>query len=201
MFGLLGLLVLAIGLGFVLAERGGNGGTGRETAPVEISGAALPAYAGDPVDAAGLAAPDITAQTTVSSVPTQLTMDDGTVRLVEFFVHSCPHCQREVPRQADWLSTHELPAGVEVVTISTGVSAGAPNYPPSAWFDREDWPLPVYVDSPESAIATAYGMTTFPYYVLVDGSGAVVERGSGEMTQLAFAELLDRAASLVPEAG
>ena len=125
--------------------------------------------------------------------------DDGTIRLIGFFAHWCPHCQREVPRVAQWLNENGLPNGVEVVAISTSVREGTPNYPPSEWFEAENWPTQVLVDSPEKTIAEAYGLTGFPFWVLVDGEGVVVHRSSGELTEEQFSYLVYLAGSLAPQ--
>ncbi len=199
MLGGIALLVFAaVVIGVAIA--GGGDGDGIEADPFEIGfaeavGSPLPPF-DRTLTGVGSVAPDIRTHTTLSDEQVFFEMADGTVRLVEFFVHSCPHCQREVTAQSEWLAANEVPDGVEILTISTGVNSGAPNYPPSVWFKREEWPLPVYVDSQFGAIATGYGMTSFPYYVLVDGDGIVVERSSGEMTAEEFSALIGRAAAL-----
>ena len=52
---------------------------------------------------------------------------------------------------------------------------------PSAWLRKEKWPTEVLLDSEDYAAANAYGLSAFPFYVLVDGDGKVVERFSGEV--------------------
>ncbi len=133
-----------------------------ETGTVEIIGEALP-----PDESVGHEAPGFRAQPNTSSEMIEIMPADGTVRLIGFFAHWCPHCQREVPRVAQWLNENSLPNGVEVVAISTSVREGTPNYPPSEWFEAEKWPTQVLVDSPEKTIAAAYGLTGFPFWVLV----------------------------------
>ena len=193
LWGGVGLLIIAaLVIGFAIA--GSDDETaGFETAFAETLGPPLSLHDGTALGT-GETAPDISAQTNVSDARVRFDMDDGTVRVVEFFAHWCPHCQNEVPRQVEWLATNQLPAGVEIITVSTAVDSGAPNYPPAAWLRREKWPLPVYSDSADGAVARGYGLAGFPYYVLVDGSGTVVERGSGELTEAEFAALISRAA-------
>jgi thiol-disulfide isomerase/thioredoxin len=187
------LLLVAVIVGFAVAGTSDEDvAEAVETATAESFGTPLPVFDGTD-SGVGAVAPDIEAWTNTGEERVFFDMDDGTVRLVEFFAHWCPHCQNEVPRQTAWLAENRLPDGVEIVTISTGVDSGAPNYPPSAWLRREEWPLPVYVDSADGAIARGYGLGGFPYYVLVDGSGTVIERGAGELTEAQFAALIARA--------
>ena len=55
------------------------------------------------------------------------------------------------------------------------------------------------VDNADSDLATAYGITGFPYWVLVDATGTVVHRSSGELTEEQFGYLVDLAVSLTPQ--
>ena len=54
----------------------------------------------------------------------------------------------------------------------------APNYPPSAWLEREDWPFPVMADSPTGTAAEAYGLTAYPVLRAGDADGKVAGRGT-----------------------
>ena len=165
-----------------------------ETGTVEIIGEALP-----PDESVGHVAPGFKAQPNTSAEMVEIKPGDGTVRLIGFFAHWCPHCQREVPRVAGWLNENPLPSGVEVVAVSTSVREGTPNYPPSEWFETENWPTQVLVDSEEKSIAEAYGLTGFPFWVLVDGEGTVIHRSSGELTEEQFAYLVYLAGTLTPQ--
>ena len=165
-----------------------------ETGTVEIIGDALPAD-----ESVGHSAPAFKAQPNTSAEMVEIQPDDGTVRLIGFFAHWCPHCQREVPRVARWLNENDLPNGVEVVAISTSVREGTPNYPPSEWFEAENWPTQVLVDSPDKTLAAAFGLTGFPYWVLIDGEGTVIHRSSGELTEEQFSYLVYLAGTLAPQ--
>ena len=63
--------------------------------------------------------------------------------------------------------------GIDVTAVATGTNADAANYPPSAWLKREDWPFPVMADSADGTAANAYGLSAYPYFVLVDADGKV----------------------------
>ena len=106
---------------------------------------------------------------------------DGTAKLLLFLAHWCPHCQAEVPVVQDWVDAGSLPADVELISVSTAIDPGRPNYPPDAWLDREGWTAPVIVDE-SGAVADAYGLSAFPFWVFVNADGTVAGRLSGELT-------------------
>lgn len=165
-----------------------------ETGSVEILGDPIPVNAD-----IGAAAPAFKAQPNNSRQPIMVDPADGTVRLIGFFAHWCPHCQREVPRVAKWLAENGMPEEIEIIAISTAVREGAPNYPPSEWLIDENWPTQVLVDNEEGELATAYGLGGFPYWVLVDATGTAMHRSSGELTEEQFGYLIDLAISLAPK--
>ena len=166
----------------------------RERGDVEILGDPIP------VDAEiGYVAPSFKAQLNEGSELVTINPADGTVRLIGFFAHWCPHCQREVPRVANWLEENGIPAEIDILAVSTAVREGTPNYPPSEWFAQEQWPTDVFVDNQDNDLAAAYGLAGFPYWVLVDATGRVVHRSSGELTEEQFAYLVELAISLVPQ--
>jgi thiol-disulfide isomerase/thioredoxin len=104
----------------------------------------------------------------------------GDAKIVIFVAHWCSHCQAEVPRIVDWLAAGRLPA-VEMVAVSTGVDANRPNYPPSAWLEREDWTIPTITDDTDGTAGAAFGLTGYPYFVAVKADGTVAARASGEL--------------------
>lgn len=162
-----------------------------ETSSVQVAGAALPPLA-EPDPAIGLAAPTVMA-TTLDGDRVEVG-GSGQPRVMGFFAHWCSHCQAEAPRLVEWLKAGDLPPSVEVLAVSTSVTEGADNYPPSAWFARIGWTETVLLDSLEGDFATSYGLTSFPYWVAVDAQGEVVARTSGEIGEVAFRQLVDAAA-------
>ena len=188
------LVVLIVIAGVVVFTGSDDESSGDETGPVEVVGDPLVAYS-EPDTGAGLTIPTVEA-TTLDGEPIELG-PDGTGRLIAFFAHWCPHCQAEVPVILDWLERTDLPAGVEMVAVSTAVESSAENYPPSDWFAREEWPTPVIRDDEAGTLARAYGLTRCPYFVAVAGDGTVVARVTGELT----GSQLDVLAELVAGAG
>ena len=183
--GVVGLVVIAVGVGFLAnrdAEERAQGSDVPQVSDVNIEGEPLPSFDGqEPDPAMELQAPAFAA-TTFDGVEVSVLPGDGTAKVIGFFAHWCPHCQRELPRIADWLAANELPAGVEVVAVSTSVDSGRGNYPPSAWFEEEQWPAVAVRDSESNEIAEAYGLRGFPYTVGIDADGRVVARVAGELT-------------------
>ncbi len=156
--------------------------------PPTITGTALPTFAdAKPDPAKGLAAPVVNGHDDsgqpVSIAPTGRTM------MVIFAAHWCPHCQREIPLIQAWVNGGGLPNGVDIVTVSTGIDPTRPNYPPEDWFAREGWTAPVIAD-PANSVATAYGLASYPYFVILDGSGNVFARLSGEIPTANLEQLL-----------
>tara|TARA_Y100000768_G_scaffold352108_1_gene303456 strand:+ start:362 stop:1129 length:768 start_codon:yes stop_codon:yes gene_type:complete len=157
---------------------------------------------GDPIpldSEIGYLAPSFKAQLNEGSELVTVDPADGTVRLIGFFAHWCPHCQREVPRVSKWLEENGVPTEIEILAVSTAVREGTPNYPPSEWFIEARWPTDVFVDNQDNDLAAAYGLAGFPYWVLVDATGRVVHRSSGELTEEQFGYLVDLAISLAPK--
>jgi thiol-disulfide isomerase/thioredoxin len=202
--GVVALVVVVLAVVAVLLSGGGDddgsaagAGTGaaaardaqQETATVTISGEDLPEY---PSDAATQLADPATDPAVGQRIPglsgqsfdgSDVTVDpaDGRPKVIVFLAHWCPHCQAEVPRIQQWIEEGNQPDGVDIYAVSTGVRQDQPNYPPSAWMAREGWTPPVLLDDDTGTAATSFGLTGFPYFVLVDGEGNVVQRGSGEL--------------------
>ena len=116
---------------------------------------------------------------------------DGTPRVIVFVAHWCPHCQKEVPLIQEWIDDGNLPEGVEIVFVSTAVNEPRGNYPPSAWIVEEGVTPRVLLDDDQSAAAADYGLTSFPYFVMTNGEGEVVARGSGEIPMDQFGAAVD----------
>ncbi|MXW99314.1 MAG: redoxin domain-containing protein [Acidimicrobiaceae bacterium] len=167
-----------------------------EVAEVSVAGRALPPFDAELDDpAVGLAAPSFAA-TTFDGVEVSVQPGDGTAKVIGFYAHWCLECKRELPRVSRWLWLNQLPAGVEVLAVSTDVLSDHSNYPPSAWFAEVGWPAIALRDSEDSEIGDAYGLTTVPYAVVVDGRGRVVARVVGELTDEGWESLVAAAAGV-----
>ena len=119
-----------------------------EQAAVSVAGDVLPAYNdGDPNDPAlGMTAPVLTGKGfTGNTITTETT---GTPMMLVFLAHWCPNCQREVPALVEWNKAGRTPPGIDIIGIATGTDTANPNYPPSEWLAREEFPAlwPVIAD-------------------------------------------------------
>ncbi len=151
-----------------------------ENQAVDVIGTPLPPLAdGVPDAAVGTAAPGLVGQSFYDT-PVEVRPGDGRPYLVVFLAHWCPHCQAEVPRMVRWHEQGLVPEGLQVVAVSTAVSEDRPNYPPSKWLDEAGWPWPVLADDELVTAAGAYGVSGFPFMVVVDAEGNVAGRTSGE---------------------
>ncbi|HEX6254847.1 MAG TPA: TlpA disulfide reductase family protein [Euzebyales bacterium] len=186
----LGVLVVLFG---VLAFVSRSTGPAAEITEATASGEALPPLAqGGSDPAVGSDAPELTGQTLDGESMT-IEPGDGTPKAIAFLAHWCPHCQREVPTVTQWVEDGGLPEGVELVGVTTGIDRNRPNFPPQDWLEREEWPAETMVDGNNTA-AQAYGLTNYPYWVLVDGDGQVVLRWSGETTPQQLSERIGQLA-------
>jgi cytochrome c biogenesis protein CcmG/thiol:disulfide interchange protein DsbE len=186
--GLAAVVVVAIIV--AVASSGGGGGNGGakassfETHAVTVDGTPLPKYdssfAGTGKDPAlGKTIPTLTGVSVLDGKPVTV-RPTGKPQMVVFVAHWCPHCQAEVPRLVQ-LAKGGTFDGVDVTAVATGTNADAPNYPPSTWLKGEQWPFAAMADSADGTAATAYGISAYPYFVLVNADGTVAARATGEV--------------------
>jgi len=177
------LLVLAVVLSSGDSTTASDALTDVAGAPV-ITGDTLPpfeagatAVADDP--AVGLPIPDVGGQD-YSGNKVSIT-NDGVPKMIVFLAHWCPHCQAEVPRIQSWLNSTGGVDGVDLYSVTTSYDPGRGNWPPSEWLSREGWTVPVIRDDADSTLLTAFGGSSFPYFVFVNSAGDVALRVSGEV--------------------
>lgn len=180
-------VVAVAGIGAALSAESGNV---QAYGDIAIAGESLPRHEGAPDPAAGMDAPTITGETT-SVAP------GSTPTIVLFLAHWCPACQAEVPQLTNWVEENGMPVGVDLIAVATSSTPTQGNYPPSVWLEREGFPFPVIYDDEESTAAASYGLSAFPFWVIFDSSGKVVERFSGQLPDhAAVSELFSTVAGL-----
>jgi thiol-disulfide isomerase/thioredoxin len=153
----------------------------QQTRAVTVTGTALvpmPDKGDDP--AVGVTPPTLQGSS-FTGTPITIAPGTGGPMLVVFVAHWCPHCQREVPRLVKWIAAGSPPANLQIFAVSTSVEKDGPNYPPSAWLTRENWPKPAMADDAKDTAAAAWGLKSFPYFVLVGADGKVKYRVTGEV--------------------
>jgi thiol-disulfide isomerase/thioredoxin len=153
-----------------------------EFSDITVTGDALPGFDSASTDASiGMTAPIVSGK---GFTGTEITTDGaGTPTLLVFLAHWCQFCQREVPLLVEWEKDGKTPTGVDVIAVATGTDPANPNFPPSEWLAREEFPAlwPVIADSADKKAANAFGLSGYPFFVLVDAQGKVFTRLSGEI--------------------
>lgn len=202
------VVVIAAVIAVVVAGGGGNGGSEsptrvstvpvpdselderipalirREVRPVEVIGTSLPPYAPGGADPAiGTVPPVLIAEDGTGYVHTISPDIDGPVLLV-FLAHWCPACNQELPLLVQLADQGLFPDDLKVYAVLTSLDPSRPNFPPIDWLLGDGWPFDYVVDLPDMdrdgawIAADAYGLTSFPYSVLID-DGVVVDRWAG----------------------
>ena len=203
--GVIALVVIAGIVALVMSSESGGPAAEKavqEQAAVEVTGDPLPQYpadgglAADPATdpAVGMTPPTLTGQD-FQGEPVSVEPGSGGAEVVIFAAHWCPHCQKEIPLIQEWVDDGNLPEGVEVTLVNTGVKADQNNYPPSDWLAEVGWTGQILLDNPDQTAAQAYGLTGYPYLVFIDAEGKVVQRASGELPIEQFGAFADQLAA------
>lgn len=170
--------VVAVALIGVVVFTFDDGGATDELGSPEITSGALPLLPDGAADPAlGMTIPEVVGADFEGN-EVAIT-DDGHAKVLLFLAHWCQVCQREAPIVQDWIDTDPLPEGVELIAIATGISSARPNYPPSAWLEREGWTSPLIVDDGASSVGSAFGLPAYPFWVFTSADGEVLARITG----------------------
>jgi thiol-disulfide isomerase/thioredoxin len=175
------------------SESNTSSGNISEFSDITVTGDALPGFDSASTDASiGMTAPIVSGK---GFTGTEITTDGaGTPTLLVFLAHWCQFCQREVPLLVQWEKDGLTPTGVDVIAVATGTDPANPNFPPSEWLAREEFPAlwPVIADSADKKAANAFGLSGYPYFVLVDAQGKVFKRLSGEIPMDQLTEIINQ---------
>ena len=96
---------------------------------------------------------------------------------------------------AQWLADNGQPEGVDLYVVATGTTPDRPNYPPSAWLEKEKLTVPTLADDATGTAAQAFGLSFYPFFVALDGDNHVIARATGELTTTEWENLLAQAAA------
>ena len=175
------------------SESNTSSGNISEFSDITVTGDALPGFDSASTDASiGMTAPIVSGK---GFTGTEITTDGaGTPTLLVFLAHWCQFCQREVPLLVEWEKDGKTPTGVDVIAVATGTDPANPNFPPSEWLAREEFPAlwPVIADSADKKAANAFGLSGYPFFVLVDAQGKVFKRLSGEIPMDQLTEIINQ---------
>jgi thiol-disulfide isomerase/thioredoxin len=175
------------------SESNTSSGNISEFSDITVTGDALPGFDSASTDASiGMTAPIVSGK---GFTGTEITTDGaGTPTLLVFLAHWCQFCQREVPLLVEWEKDGKTPTGVDVIAVATGTDPANPNFPPSEWLAREEFPAlwPVIADSADKKAANAFGLSGYPFFVLVDAQGKVFTRLSGEIPMDQLTEIINQ---------
>jgi len=120
----------------------------------------------------------------------------GEPMVIAFLAHWCPHCQADVPRVQRWLDETGGNPAVEFYSVATSSDRLRPNFPPGEWLQREGWTPPVLLDDQRNTAGVTYGVSAYPFWVVVDSEGNVAARLSGELDRAGVEQLFAAAADL-----
>jgi thiol-disulfide isomerase/thioredoxin len=178
----------------------GSGSTSREFGTVEVTGTPLPSLpSGGDDPAVGETIPTVAGEN-FREQPVTIA-PSGKAQMIVFLAHWCPHCNAEAPRLAAYLAANggAPPADVDLTIVPTGSNESADNWPPSEWLESMDLAdVTTLVDDPEQQAAQAFGLTGYPFIVMVDREGRVVQRRSAEQGDGFFQAAFDALATGQP---
>lgn len=115
----------------------------------------------------------------------------GKPTIILFLAHWCSHCQAEVDMLGPWIKDNPVSDDLKFFAVATSIDKSRPNYPPDKWLDKEVWPVPTLVDDKDSSAGKAFGLTSFPTWIILDSEGKVINRFSGSITTKDFINLTD----------
>lgn len=106
---------------------------------------------------------------------------DGRPKMLLFVAHHCGHCQVEVPEVQAWVDDGSLPDGVDLYAFTVGTDPIRPNWPPQDWLESEGWTIPTIMDDEVGSASNAYGLSAYPFWVVLDGANQALFRITGRV--------------------
>jgi len=177
--GIIAAVIVVLLLVAVVAGVFGDEEPGNEYGDPQVSGQLTPMPLDATVDetATGETAPTVIGADFEGN---EVTIEnDGRAKAIVLLAHWCGFCQNEVPAVQAWLDSGGGVDGVDMYSIATAMNSTQDNFPPSEWFEREGWTVPVIRDDSDNTVHTAYGAGGFPFWVFVNSDGTVAVRVAG----------------------
>ena len=177
--GIIAAVIVVLLLVAVVAGVFGNEEPGNEYGDPQVSGELTPMPLDAVVDetATGETAPTVIGQDFDGN---EIRIEnDGRAKAIVLLAHWCGFCQNEVPAVQAWLDSGGGVDGVDMYSIATAMNSTQDNFPPSEWFEREGWTVPVIRDDSNNTVHDAYGAGGFPFWVFVNSDGTVAVRVAG----------------------
>lgn len=183
--------VVLVAASIAMLSMGGNTSTTTTAPPVElqITGNGLPPLvAGQPDGAIGRLAPSFKGQTITGESLEVVPGSRPTVVL--FLAHWCGHCQAEVSVVQSYVDEVGVPSSVDFYAVLGSEDPSGGNYPAEAWLEREGWTIPTIKDAADDRLIFAYGLTAYPYFVVIAPDGTVAGRATGGMDRVGIERML-----------
>jgi len=149
--------------------------------PISVAPGSLPPFTDPQSDLAVLneyVLGDLSAVEYYTDTASTISPADGKARVWLVWAHWCPYCQQELPELAAWWPTNsERFPNTELVTVTTSMDETRGN-PLTPYLDGSQFPFPVLVDT-DLRLATQFGTSAFPFWIVTDGDGKVIFRVAG----------------------
>jgi len=134
----------------------------------------------DPAVANGIVLGAVTGTDYYSGREATYAPDDGKARVWMVWAHWCPHCQAELPEVSAWYSENFLLfPNTELVSVTTSIDPSRGN-PLEPYLEESNFPFPVLVDR-DYRLASQFGTSAFPYWVVTAADGTVLLRIAGRV--------------------
>lgn len=151
----------------------------------------LPIYQGGADPAVGMNLGEVTGLEYYTQEQRTYRPDEGLARAYMVWAHWCPYCQQELPMVSTWERSNgaDFPH-VEIVSITTAMDPEASN-PLLPYLESNRFAFPVLMDE-SGALASQFGVSAFPFWVLVAPDGTVLARTAGILGEEQMSRVFQR---------
>lgn len=133
---------------------------------------------GDPLaainGAVGQQAPTIEGYDYLTTDPVSWGSDGPAAVLFAPLADWCPHCSIHLGQVTDYLAENDGPGTAQVLLVTSDEQPSG-QHPQDEWLTDRGWPFATVLETLDISIATAFGITNVPTWVLVGSDGTVTE--------------------------